>query len=636
LKSPQLAPLQPVHPSMGYLLRDSVNQDMIASKAAEQKHNSSLSTSAENLTSTTTSTTAAKWEFLDPCSKTACFCYRCKVSKKGANNLNMKSGANTPGSTSNSGNKNKENKNEKMPKMIKGPAFHRRSLSADALFDIESIVGNNKSSSTSLTIANVSTVSTSQSTTTGAQQPPSVQPKTPSLSYKSPLGPGGLPSIASNATTPGGNGLDSPRSAAPSVSNDGPPSTNPEQSLPSVSPHPSARSDADSQLETIPGRSPATTAPQREKSQLEQLLSPYPTAVSSVKAALSAGSPALTNHWTPSAVPTDAESTPITNNTGLSSVSNDGQGIKRPTLSVGHEDDTKDRFGRNSQLYDYSSLYDMSESWDLPKPKRRRAIYTEDPSNDPMNNFMNSKPKDPYEFDDFDGGDPFGNKSKSDTNKNENGTNNGQQQMHNSNVNGGRADELAMNGGGPDGTSNGNANNGSNGRDSSVLSNTSELSVTSPLKSREFTRVDDLVPSLCDLDHIFDNSSGEDSSDQLSSSLKHQHQNGQMILANGQIEKIATSKTKNNTSNGNNTSSTASNQTNCPSSISSIHALPELCRMFPTPPSLEQHHTAPSPNEGGFLDDTMKCDIYPSSPYSLEHLKVSVCKTIYEHGHFID
>lgn len=579
LKAPVMAPRQPVQPSASFRIRSSVCQEMNVfpsdKRDAQSKSNQQSNDSSNQQQATSgASDESVTWEFSDPCARVGCNCFRCKVSKKG-NNQNAKSNSslnNIPNSMSSGGNK-KLDKAEKLQqaKSAKqlGIPFHKRSPVSDLCVDPEeSHLTDSHCSSQSGLVA--SGGPGAGSNTASSNQQPN-QPKTPSnFAYKSPMCPGGLPSIQSNATTP--CGIDSPRSAAPSFGNgDGPPSTNPEPlSLPSVSPCP---------VRDEPGPSPAVV---REKTHLEQLLSPYQNTPSArapnsnrAEDPPSVGGPGslptASNLWVSGNSEVDA--TNVTSSEIVNGQSSN-TGIKRPLLVVAHEDSEPDRSTRNCFLYDYSSFNSVVSGWDLPAPKKRRVICSDRDSvlND-SGSFSNTKHRDPYEFSEFD----------------DDHARNGQHAEVDAQTNGPQL-------------SNGELNGENEGRDQkgSNLSQDSGLAASPGI----FTREPDLNAASFETlpDQIFDTSSGEDSNDMG-------------FPAPTSIPgKLVNGKDKQSRSNNN-------------SSSTSIHCVSELTMMFPTPPSLEPN-AAPSPcnsgNDASLLDDSGP--IYPYSP-NLEHLKVSLRTT---------
>lgn len=228
--------------------------------------------------------------------------------------------------------------------------------------------------------------------------------------------------------------------------------------------------------------------------------------------------------------------------------------------SIVPEDVFDGKLGRSALLYDFSSVSIDSSDWlDMPQPKRRRKIPITDGDSQSNSDSVQSKSKDPYEF--FDGDD----KQPSSEDK-------------------GAVVLPSL----PPTTSNTWSCIGLM-KEHKLLTDT----VSSP-QTPQFTRQEDLNPSMNDLDQMFETSSGEDSNDGNS---------------NGKSQRNW--------------------QSVCPNAI-------ELARMFPTPPSLEQH-TAPSPStlalEAAFLDEA---NAAPCSPAFLERIRDStdvykppvVCKMI--------
>ncbi|KAI1293681.1 Mediator of RNA polymerase II transcription subunit 13 [Halotydeus destructor] len=539
LKAPCLAPKQPDLPTSEFKLRDAVNQEINVS--LEKKQNNQISTEAS---SEDQAAAIFNWNFSDPCSKIGCNCFRCKA-KKGNNSNNIKTGS-TPNlsGSSGSGRGRPDNKQNKPPKVL---PFHKRVASVEVLYDPEQPLtvvasdGQQAASSTSTANSNANNFTVASNAAS--------QPKTPSFSYKSPLGTGGMSSVQSSATTPGANCLDSPRSVAQSVNGEGPASTNPEpMSLPSVSPHP-VRNELD-------GRSPMTSIPQRERSRLEEMLSPCPSAnYSQSKPAFGQESP-LVNNWPPS-IQSQSNDQPDSASTPVQSEEVESNGVKRPLLS--RSIDNLDRINSNC-LYDFSSYTSISDNWNLPPAKRSRTVHTKN-TNSELGSF-NSKPKDPYEFNDDD---TFGSRA------------NGVASLNDSNLNDIRVPaEMAF--------------YQNSAQFEFIKPSVNGDSVNSPAKTRDFTSTADLTPSIGDLDNMFDSSGDESSEVSNSARLGHAaiHMNDKQSHHSSHIPGVT-----------------------------------ELIRMFPTPPSLEPN-AAPSPNvEASLLDDAGKIDVYPNSPATLEHLKDS-------------
>ena len=585
---PILCPYQQQIPTHTYLLKNCASQEL---QIPQQKAFESMKLSEE------TTENLALWTVDDPCIKYNCNCFRCKTKKSNAskqgnshlNHLSAKKG-------------DKADKESKS-KVTKSVPFHRRSplLNSDSL--------TTSSVNTSTATSSSGTNSANQNMSTSSAQPTSV----PTYSYKSPISHGGLPSLQSSVATPSGaNGLDSPHSVAQSLILDGPASSV-EQSNLSVSPHP-IKEEHNNDSHTEPTDS-------KDRTRLEQLLSP------NVKPNVSAtNSPAVQpNQWNPQLTDLDSNGINVQNPVSdsnaatVNNTSSDGNnqshqnianGVKRPSLAIStYEDNETDM--RNGLLYDYSYLNDLSDICDIPAPKNRRKNALNEfkriSVNDyyfsnkkkglgaqlngeyPDSQFM-SKPKDPYEFSDFDE-DGLGYKV----------------------VQNGISEELAsdqtvrleLGAPSPDNMSN---NNSQTNKDSKA--NSAEMSATPPQLLKGFTNVSELVPSYRDLDQIFDTSSGEDSNDET-------------------FQPPSTpSGTSNRTANSGNAAGTTSvieeSKNNKNSSSANIHAsMAELARMFPTPPSLEP--MAPSPC-GNFLgaDATIIDELqsYPCSPNIIPDSKV--------------
>lgn len=630
LKPPSMAPRQPLLPSSGYQVRDGICQEVNIFQTDKSGHQQATSAAAAATTTTTTTGTEepisshqAKWEFSDPCSKINCNCFRCKITKKGPNQASKSgSGANIPGSSSSSSNKKLDKAELKQQqKNLKGLPFHKRNLVLELSIENEAqstCIGVDNASSKPLAPSTLTTNAVNQATSNQAQ------PKTPNFAYKSP-GPGGLSSIQSSvgATTPGGGGLDSPRSVAPSITGDGPLSTNPDAlCLSSVSPHP-VKEDRDGNSEQMAGPSPAMGS-SREKTHLEQLLSPYQSASSASNPRPTAsqqdvGSPAIGTTWTPGSANPGTNSQPTDQTDGgneavfingsagggNNAMSESTKGIKRPLLTLAQEELESERLNRTTSLYDFSSLYSISSDWDLPAPKNRRIMSstgaTSENGSSEIGCSFNSKQKDPYEFSEFDDSDPFNQRKAAAAAAAAAGDLTEENTQTMPNVDGHPAPETES--------------DLANGQQASLTDqqkqqqnhiSTENGAPMSPSNQRVFSREEDLTASLSDLDQIFDTSSGDDSNDFQAPNAPGKGNAGSNGMNGGSEKRI-----KNN------------------NSTSSILGVAELTRMFPTPPSLEPN-AAPSPLNGN-LDATLldeyslreKIDIYPSSPAYPEHLKVS-------------
>lgn len=584
---PILCPYQQQIPTHTYLLKNCVTQEL---QIPQQKAIESLKVSEE------TSDNLALWSVFDPCIKYNCNCFRCKTkknaSKQGSSHPNHAS-ANKKGDKA-----DKESKN----KVTKSVPFHKRSPLLTA--------------SDPLTTSSITISTTSSSGTNAANQivSNSSQPTSvPTYSYKSPISHGGLPSLQSSVATPSGaNGLDSPHSVAQSLILDGPTSSV-EQSNLSVSPHPIK--------EEHNNESHTDAADPKDKTRLEQLLSP------NVKPNVSANnSPAVhPNQWSQQLSDLDSISVqnPVSdtsnatvNNTSSESANhlhnNIANGVKRPALAIStYEDNETDM--RNGLLYDYSHLNDLSDICDIPAPKNRRknafnefkriSVDYYSGKKKTVGALLNgefadaqymSKPKDPYEFSEFDE-DGLGYKV----------------------VQNGVSDESVSDPMvrlecvlSPD-----SANNNSQTNKDNPKTNSAEMSATPPQLSKGFTNVSELVPSLKDLDQIFDTSSGEDSNDETFPPPS------------------TPSGTSNRSTNATNACGTATvveeSKSNKNSSSTNIHAsMAELARMFPTPPSLEPMAPSPCGNflgaDPSIIDDLQS--LYPCSPNIIQDSKV--CRLI--------
>lgn len=381
-----------------------------------------------------------------------------------------------------------------------------------------------------------------------------IQPTDTPSQYKSPAADG-LPSLASSVTTPG---IDSPASVQTSVNNDRPPSNK----IPPTSTASPFYPVKDSAAANLAANSPLLSPSLKDKSLQDQ--SPYHKAVasdkpsqvdeSSVSWSTAAASSAAAAAPPAAAAASSSSSTSDAANTAITCPS---PVIEQQSKSPPVEDIIiETRVTNNSLLYDFSSVsIDSSEWLDVPRPKRRRKVPLIE-GDSQSNATVQSKSKDPYEF--LDGDDkPC-------------------QDDRNSVV----LPSLPP------------ASN--NWSCIGLMKDHKSLgdSVSSP-QTPQFTRKEDLNPSINDLDQMFETSSGEDSND------------------------------------GNSNGKSQTNWQTGPSTI-------ELARMFPTPPSLEQH-IAPSPStqalEAALLDEA---NAAPCSPAFLERIRDStdvykppvVCKMI--------
>ncbi|XP_054167934.1 mediator of RNA polymerase II transcription subunit 13-like [Oppia nitens] len=615
---PNLYPYQQSIPTHTYLLKHCVTQELYllqqnASNSAKIKDLNEEASSVNN--SNNNNTSATLWSVNDPCIKYNCNCFRCKSKKtlnsSKANTSNSYPNQSSSMSTNKKGDKvDKESRNKVVKNVL---PFHRRSPVLNTL----EVVNGLTSSSPNTLPTNTSNLSVSS-----VSQPTSV----PTYSYKSPISGGGLPSLQSSVTTPtGANGIDSPRSVAQSLILDGTVSSV-EQSNPcfSVSPHP-AKDDQNSESQlnaSIVASSPMTN---KDRTRLEQLLSPNNSVKASVNINISEDSPSIQMpQWTPGGQSSDIEPNGVQTNaseTNTLSTSDSNQtqpsgmtGVKRPLLRINSCEDNDSDYIRNSFLYDYSHLNDLNNFCsDIPPLKNRRTNYNKDfkrylitdyyigrkrmspgsQTNGDIDSQFMLKSRDPYEFSDFD---EEGAAYKA-------AQNSIKEEVMETHVVISSSPEPNLN------------VNSQNNRD--LKPNSTDFSANSPQTLKGFTREDELVASYRDLDQIFDTSSGEDSNDELFQAP---------LTPSGLSNRNST--TNNNSNNTNSIiSGTAvmdehskSNKTNSASSITL--GVAELTRMFPTPPSLEP--MAPSPCNGflgpdaTLLDDNMKYDLYPCSPNMID------------------
>lgn len=561
IKTPVMSCQQPTKASTCFMVRNATEQDVTL-----VKHPPPPTASASEGDSSCHH--EGHLDFVDPSNKVACNCSRCKSPNKNKNSLSkdqkLANGTSVNGPSSKKdkmstqGSSNSSNANNNANKSRHQQPFHKRNQPIQSWAQ--------ESDATSKTSHLNQTQPNSSS---GQQQPflahPQPQPKTPvQISHKSP-GFGGLPSIQSNATTPGA--VESPRSAAPSsvANGDGPASVGGLSSLPSVSPHPAkdANSDfPDSSTSFTPlSQGPQSVSGPREKSQLEQLLSPCP---SSNKSTLPFGSDGHSNLlWSSLAMGTPTSQCDVAQSTVESSTNNDD--LRRSTLS-------------KTLLYDFSCLSPDMESWDLPQPKRRRALPRQTEAiagSDFKDSRGNVRLRDPYEFSDIDG-DAHGDGVPS-------------------NDKFGKVDSTSLS------ISDKNSSTLSSlltnmGRDTSVQTSLhlsgiiDSTSASSPM-TPQFTRLEELKASYHDLDQIFEETSGDESSD------------------------------------GNSLSSNRIRSTSNYSSRSNVPSGPELHQMFPTPPSLEPN--AASPSTTALLADILaENGDAPCSPAFLEKIRES--KDVYK------
>ena len=586
LKTPLMSPRQPVKPTPTHLVRSSTEQLVSLAVKAESVEKNKKSTDTSLKQETEQLADLAKVvdfskDFQDPVHRPNCACHRCKSPKKsnqvaGNNNssLNNSSNAVKGGKESGPSPKNKSLTSKSSPvssDKISRPStsFHKRNLL---------LVSNRRTPEPTQQQTNHSVKEEMKHPST----PMSVQqPKTPGmLSYKSPC-PGGLASIQSNMSSSVG-GIDSPKSAAPSsvMNGDDPCSVGPHSmGLPSVSPAPARDHDVmnatesssfASSISQSPAMHTAMTPVQKEKSQLEQLLSPYPAS----------NSPRVGQNLYASLQDRSASFGLPSNSTVQTPVQEDLLEARRPVTNTG-------------LLYDFHSEEDFTD-WGLPQPKRRRHFPRDDISKDHWNLSAIKSHRDPYEFSEFD--EPHGSHSNKMEGKIEN---------HTTFTNG-----IIT----PDEPSNisswSSSFIGQTGLTGSVVENTGKLlmngmasiSASSPLTPNQFTRQEELKPSITDLDKMFEESSGEEES------------------SDGDV------KSRNRMSNGKSNNRTTS----------SVPTVQELARMFPTPPSLEPN-TVSSPStaalEAALLAENPDA---PCSPAFLEKIRESsdvykppiICKLI--------
>ncbi|RWS28447.1 Mediator of RNA polymerase II transcription subunit 13-like protein [Leptotrombidium deliense] len=598
LRTPALSPRQPHVASPTYRIRSSACQEININRQNQKDTTQSSATSGSSPCEDIS--VLARWDFSDPCLKTNCSCYRCKSKKQ---NLNSTKASNISSNIQNSNcgvnKKLEKNEKDKVHKNLKvSTPFHKRIVSDDLMCEVDSLLHDRESSEcvSAVSIGSVSAQS-------------SQQPKTPSCQvYKSPLGQASLPSIQSNATTPGGTAVDSPRSVAPLVNSEGPASYGVfESNLSSVSPG-TAKDESSGQLESTVGTPNAS----KERSHLEQLLSPYHS-VSSVKGVNlnpPEDSPSTTQ-WANAQGTNESESISGAGGQSCSITKSEPtmhthplisqmNGFKRPLLPANPLEESTQQ--RNCYLYDFTCTNVLTANWDLPPPKNRRVMNFTDSNNygmkkdsviDSTLDMMHNKPKDPYEFSEFDEDCAAFKES------NEEGTRNEVLIVNSA--------EAALNNG---------AATPQTIKDSVKQNVTGDVSTMSPQTPVVFTRDEDLIVSYRDLEQIFDTSSGEESNDERfqAPSAPPNSSKGVVSHVNATDDSIKGSKS----GSGNNANSS-----------SGILGVAELTRMFPTPPSLE-HNTAPSPcnffagTDPTLIDDVSvreKLDIYPSSPSLLETSK---------------
>jgi mediator of RNA polymerase II transcription subunit 13 len=489
LKTPVMSPRQPVKPTVERLVRSSTEQSVsLAVKKATESADQSTETSPLKIVDFSK-------EFQDTAHRPNCGCHRCKSPKK---SNQTSSGNNSNSSLNNSSssvvkggkesspkNKDKSSSSKSSPmisdnKKPSGP-FHKRNLLTANRRTPEPTQNNNSSVDVKEEMKHPATPMSVQ------------QPKTPGmLSYKSPC-PGGLASIQSNMSSSVG-GIDSPKSAAPSsvMNGDDPGSVGPHSmGLPSVSPAPARDHDGmnatesssfASSISQSPAMQTAMTPLQKEKSQLEQLLSPYPASNSprvgtSIFHSLRESGPPSN-----SMVPTPAQEM-------------DTLEARRPVTNTG-------------LLYVFQTPNEEISEWGLPQPKRRRQQpkdYSDDVMNESsvsMSSGINSH-RDPYEFSEFD--EPHGNNaSKVEVTPVSNtGVANGVLTPDEPpNLNSWSSSFIVQ------GSVGGVADTASK----LLMSGLDSITATSPLTPHQFTRQEELKASISDLDKMFEESSGEEES----------------------------------------------------------------------------------------------------------------------------
>ncbi|XP_053203411.1 mediator of RNA polymerase II transcription subunit 13-like isoform X2 [Panonychus citri] len=624
---------------------------VVSGKATPTTSSSTLPTSALSTASSVTAlgddliAALAKWDFCDPSAKVSCSCHRCKTKKSNnQSSVNSKS-SNTSSFSGTSGTNKKFDKtdkdrlNQKASKNVN--PFHHRPMFFEEL-DVSTVQDNftNNNSNNNSNNNNDNSNNNVNSSSTGAQsstsssannaitQPPSVQqPKTPNYLYKSP-GMSGLPSIQSNATTPGGTAIDSPRSCAPF--SDGPASGGPalDASLSSISPHP-VRDD-----NNIYSQEPPSNDPSKGINKNLDGMSPHP---GSVKGSGTIDSPAVAcvNPWTPSSGgvgggsggggqqqgrlnENDTNQQPNNSQNVLDKTdvaTNGSNSLKRPMLPV--DSNENDLSCSKKLLYDFTCIDHVTNVWDIPMPKNRRVIkglnraeIMRDTSDHMLDINCYKSRRDPYEFNDEEFLDfmKCEKMAEDETNKPSDSTlpSSGVNDTIRSNeavvpissvpVSCASQDDQTVPKEGP----------------KSAAAGMDNASIASPKTLKVFTREEDLRVSDADLNNIFESDSDEESSSEFSTpnapksnkSPGLSQMNGNTGLLAG-LEDFSKGNSRNNAS-----------------------TLAELTMIFPTPPSME-HNTAPSPcNTLGGTDMTLiddnareKLDGYPNSPTSLENAK---------------
>lgn len=581
LSQPLISPRQTLRPSSCFKIRSRCHQDMgvavdksiLSSPKKITSITGDNSNNREELSSPVVSSSPSGWDFVDPCSKVSCNCSRCKSSPKknsGPNKSGPLSSKTSSGNNKNDKNseKNGQQNNSNNDKGSTGgvavkssPAkpsqpFHKRStvaVSSGPVVDHQVIW---KQQTAASGVNQTETGSNGQMAGGGTTSCPSVQstssctpqPKTPCYTYKSP-GASGLASIQSNAaTTPGG--LDSPRSVGPSVGSVG--------GLPSVSPHPS-KDQTDSQADSIlsssdpsPAGCPVSNQP---KSQLEQLLSP----------SLNSNGPFGKMTPTPGGLDGIKRESDLMADVKKEDMSG---GMKRPALSMmgGSEDRLDMMMGKNtshSLLYNFSCL-STTTGWDLPPPKRRRVMGSssnhhslEENGCSSVDLFNSIDPRDPYEFDEDT--DSFGQDSSHQNSRSSNSNQLLSAALTNGCMTGGSSSSLSVYQQQNSQNDHHQTSSDLTGIPPSAMDYISTNSPMTPASANLFTKEKELIPNPKDLDHMFETSS---SSDESNSSPQP-----------------AVGVNNNNSNNNNRRNETGPHAAACTPQ--------DLCKMFPTPPSLE-------------------------------------------------
>ncbi|XP_015784141.1 mediator of RNA polymerase II transcription subunit 13 isoform X2 [Tetranychus urticae] len=596
----------------------SATTTLVSGKVTPNTSNPTLPSSALSSTSPVTAlgddlvAALAKWDFCDPSAKVPCSCHRCKTKKsnnqtsvnsKSLNNTSSFYGSSGSGTNKKFDKNDKERQNQKSTNKSVNP-FHRRPMFFEEL-DISTVqenCNNNNNSSSgekSSSLGNNATIT----------QPPSVQqPKTPSYLYKSP-GMSGLPSIQSNATTPGGTAIDSPRSCAPF--SDGPASALPlDANLSSISPHP-VRDDGN-----IYQQDPCSNDPKDTNKNNIDGMSPHPGSVKG--AGTGTGSPAVSsaNPRTPmnggQQAKTNDSDTNLQQNVPQNSSdkqetgANGPNSLKRPMLPG---DMNENDIGQCKKLlYDFSVVDTVTNIWDIPTPKNRRVIKgLNRPEilrdiNDHLLDMSCLKPRDPYEFNDEEFSDFKVEPTEEEV-----------RVECSSDITTRPAEVIA-----PSAVQLSSANQedqivSKEGPKSNAPAGVEDSSIASPKTQKKFTREEELKVSYDDLNYLFSSSSDEESSSEFSTPNAPKVNKSQIGIPqiNGNTNLLSGLEDVSKTNNRSNSSTLA-----------------ELTMIFPTPPSMEIN-TAPSPcNTLGGIDMTLiddnareKLDAYPNSPTSLDSAK---------------